>query len=183
MNPLQVEVQRRDRTQRGCIAGFDPGHKLRTVPDREMDVGPLTQRLDKMDDALKRVPRDASCSSSVAGGFWARPKADCLGPDAEDHPASCAIGQHGGGPARHRQPLRYESEAYPAVCPKDRPFEKIHRRRAEKTGDEAGSRMLVHVQGTPGLLHAALVEHGDPAAKGHRLLLVVSHVNRRDSLA
>ena len=52
---------------------------------------------------------------------------------------------------------------------------------ADEAGDEAGRGSLVERLGVGELLVAAPVHHGDAVGHGHRLLLVVRHVDEGDA--
>ena len=55
---------------------------------------------------------------------------------------------------------------------------KIHRRRPEKTGDKAIGRLVVELERLADLLHQPVAHHDHAVAQGHRLDLVVGHVDR-----
>src|ERR1700730_10890818 len=55
---------------------------------------------------------------------------------------------------------------------------KVHRRRAEETGDKKIGRLVVKLERLAYLLHQAVLHDDDTVAQGHRLDLVVGHVDR-----
>ena len=59
------------------------------------------------------------------------------------------------------------------------PGDEVHRRRADKGGDEAIGGIVIDRRRGSHLTHLAVVDHGDAVAHAHRLDLVVSHVDRR----
>src|SRR5207253_4910380 len=59
----------------------------------------------------------------------------------------------------------------------DATFQKIHRRTADETGDEAVGWLSIQIQRRVDLLNPSEVENDDAVAEGHRLDLVVGHVN------
>ena len=62
-------------------------------------------------------------------------------------------------------------------------FGEVHGRRAEKSGDESVSRMVIDIGGGAELANDTFVEHHDAVAHGHGLHLIVRDVDGRGSHA
>ena len=80
----------------------------------------------------------------------------------------------------HRQPETAAGQLRDDAItgPLDPSRQQIHRRVAEKTRDKRVRGFSVHIQRAPDLNHVALVHDADAIAHGHRLDLIVGHVNR-----
>src|SRR6267378_3882476 len=62
-------------------------------------------------------------------------------------------------------------------------FGEVHRRRAEKSGDESVSRIVIDIGGSAELANHTFVEHHDAVAHGHGFHLIVRDVDGRGSHA
>src|SRR5882762_3429081 len=60
-------------------------------------------------------------------------------------------------------------------------FGEVHRRRAEKSGDESVSRIVIDIGGSAELANHTFVEHHDAVAHGHGFHLIVRDVDGRGS--
>ena len=101
---------------------------------------------------------------------------EVLGPDAVDRGPAVGIG----GRRRQRKFHAVRAvEADLAVRPDIALFDDVHCRRADELRDEEIVRPVVQLERLADLLDPAIVHHHDAVGHGHRLDLVVRHVDRR----
>ena len=96
-----------------------------------------------------------------------------LGPDAEDDALA--------GGTRARAVERHAVLAEDDRVAVDRRLDEVHRRRADERGDEEVSRLGVEPLRRVDLQQPPVAHDGDPLPEGHRLDLVVGHVERGDA--
>ena len=75
--------------------------------------------------------------------------------------------------------MRYVPEAHGVVV--ERRIDEVHRGRADERGDEEVVRALVELLRAVDLQDLAVAHHGDALPEGHRLGLVVGHVDGGDA--
>src|SRR5579883_43074 len=150
------------------------GDEWLTADDR-VDQGFAAERLDEVDPGGEGRPgRRLGHLGAVE---------DVLRADAHHHVATgVAIDQAGTlGRNPENEVLAFDEQL---IVPRDQlALEQVHRRTADEPRDEEIRRVIVERVGAPELLEAASVEHTDPVAEGHRLLLVVVDVDRRRAKA
>ena len=76
------------------------------------------------------------------------------------------------------QGRRADRDRHPTAVRMHRPLEQVHRRRSDEARDEEVERLVVEVLWGVDLLEDSHAHHGDAIAHGHRLDLVVRHVDR-----
>ena len=98
-----------------------------------------------------------------------------LRPDAQDHGRT---GMRRPGRSRlERDGQRARAESGLAILGGKVPFDEIHLRRADKSGDKAVGRAVVDFERAADLLDHPVLHHHDAVPQGHRLDLVVGDVN------
>ena len=108
----------------------------------------------------------------MAPRFFASPDErrvlEVLGPDAGDHVAARAahVAEHGDLGHRQLQPVAVERGRH-----------EVHRGRADEAGHEQVLGLVVELHRRAHLLQHAGAHHRHPVAEGHRLGLVVGHVD------
>src|SRR6266545_7406619 len=98
---------------------------------------------------------------------------EMLGPDAVDGGAAVGAGRR--RCERQADAARPVESGLAVVA--DRAFEEIHRRRADKAGNEQVVRPVVELERRADLLDQSVVHHDDLVGHGHGLDLVVGHVD------
>src|SRR6267378_4036348 len=101
---------------------------------------------------------------------------EMLGPHADHHFAALGdCGAHRDGQVH----AAADRDSEPGAVSRQAAGEKIHRRRSDEARDKLVRRFVVELQGRADLLDAARIHDHDLVRHGHRLDLVVSHVDRR----
>ena len=143
------------------VVGLEDLGRDRARLDGEEDVRVGAEVLEHLDDDVER---------RQLGGD--RGVLEALGADAEDHGAVGRAQGRGDGKAEL-------AEADVAVL--DGGLDQVHGGRADEAGDEDVARLEVEALGRVDLQDLARAHHGDAAAEGHRLDLVVRDVDGRDA--
>ena len=115
-----------------------------------------------------------------------RRQADVLGPQTEGHRAVRQARQRGDARRllrRQRQPRAADLDGQADVGRDQSSGQQVHFRRADEARHEGIRRPVVQRRRRVDLLDHAVLEHADALAHGHRLDLVVGHVDRRGRLA
>ena len=141
----------------------------RHAPDRDVEQDLGAEPLDDLDHRVERQLGRVGLGGDV----------QILRANPERHVASGMAAE----PVRHRR-RHLEANAVadrpqPAILGFDADRREVHRRRADKPGDETVGRFVVQLHRVADLLHPAVAHHDDAVAQRHRLDLIVRHVNRR----
>src|SRR6266704_3167206 len=94
------------------------------------------------------------------------------------HAEGCLTGRRQPGPAPIERNGELATEDRLAARRAEMPFEEVHRRTAHKSRDEGIRRLGIHLDRRANLLNHTVAHHHYSARHGHRLDLVVSHVDR-----
>ena len=121
-------------------------------------------------------------SGSRSEGFGPHPERDVLSdePAPERTLPELRHRRSGSGVGRPATPARWCTGVASGVRGDDRGPDHVHRRCAHELGDEEIARMVVHLDRDPTLLDPPAAHHREAIAHGHRLVVIVGHVQRRD---
>ena len=165
------------------LAPLRPRHHGTAVlrePDVQQGVG--AELLDEQHLAGQRGAcrgRRLRCAHPRGRRGGGRNQMQVLRPDAKHKLGQLVPRGRGPDPRRQRDDRARQGRA----ALRQRGLQQVHRRRADEAGHELVDRVVVQLARRGALLQLAAAEHGDPVPHGHRLDLVVRHVDRGDAEA
>ena len=170
MQVRRVGVDQQHRSRRGTNTGRATNREGDTSAAQVQQLF-VTERLGE----FHRRRKTFGC------GLGARDHPQMLRPHSEDDRAGRRqLSGHDRDGQRDRDRLgSIHTHREPVAVSNHLPRQQVHRRAAKKTGDERIRRRLVHACRRVHLAYTTLVHDHDTVAQGHRLDLVVGHVEHR----